>query len=246
MQTIGAKLSPDHGFFDLVTEAYRVFACETPEGTGVCDCCTDRSIQERFFEPDIAELPLAWLQDWFCGAAVGGELPQQMWRYLLPRILEVLAAEEMLSSIALEVSLSRFPTGVAENWTVEEWSVLDRFQRKFLCRGLEISAEDRFDDVLCMFGLAGWPLDDLFAQVMELPTEALAARLWADWNWGGKPEFELSYFWEEDQLPRVRAFYLSGNLRRKVNELVGAPRTSAAVRDNAKAICVFLEDESQK
>ena len=244
MQTIGAKLSPYHEFFDLVSEAYRVFAGGKPEGSGVCECCTDRSIQERFFQPDVAELPLAWLQDWFCGAVVGGELPRQVWRYLLPRILEVLAAGEMLSSIALEASLSRFPTGVAENWTVEEWSVLDRFQRKFLCRGLEISAEDRFDDVLCLFGRAGWSLDGLFAQVLELPTEALVLRLWADWNWGGKPEIDLSYCWEEDQMPRVRAFYLSDNLRRKVGQVIGDPRTPAVVRDRAKAIIALLEGEA--
>ena len=242
MQTIGAKLPLDHEFFDLIANAYKVFACDKPEGLGVCNCCMDQKIQKHFLEPDIEDLPLHWLQDWYWGA-VDGKLPQPVWRYLLPRILEVLAAEKMLSSIALEVSLSRFPTGVAENWAAEEWSVLNRFQCKYLCRALEVSMEDRFDDILCMFGLAGWPLDDLFGQVMELPSEALVARLSADWTWGGSPALELSAFWEDDQMPKVRAFYHSDSLRKKVSAVMEASDTAPSVRANAKALSALLEGE---
>ena len=61
-----AKLPADHPFFDLVEQAYRVFAYPRPSHTGVCEgCCMDRQIEADFFNPPIGEFPLAYTREWY-------------------------------------------------------------------------------------------------------------------------------------------------------------------------------------
>jgi len=74
-------------------------------------------IRKDFFNHGQADIPLNYINDWFFAAA---DIPlnKDKWRFVLPRILEVLASgEEPSSSIGIEVSLSRFATGDKKNWS---------------------------------------------------------------------------------------------------------------------------------
>lgn len=236
---VKAKLPADHEFAELIAEAYRVFAAPKPAETGVCKgCCMDPSIEADFLVPDIADLPLHYLQDWYF-AAVSDAFGQPIWRYLLPRVLEVLASGEELAYVGLEVSLNRFPTGDAARWKSEEWGVIDRFRHMYLDRAVR-HGEDCLDDVLCMFGIAGWPLADLFAQVLDVPADALAEKLWRDWCIG-RPSIWITAFWDNGGNSDAFAFYTSPELYWRMADLAFDEQTPPELAEKALAVAGVIE-----
>jgi hypothetical protein len=236
-----AKIAPDHPFFDIIEDAYRVFAGAKPTDIGVCQgCCMEPEIEADFFAPPIRELPLHYLQDWFF-AAYDPEtgVPKETWRHLLPRILEVLAVDEEPATVGLEVSLNRYRTGVRDNWTAEEWDVLDRFQRAYLRRELR-RERDYLDDTLCMFGIAGWPLADLFQQVAAAPDAVLVNRFHHDWCIG-RPSIWITAFWEEGGNSEAFAFYTSDALYERVLAVALSDETSPELAERALAVASVIE-----
>lgn len=237
-----AKIAPDHPFFGIIEDAYRVFAGAQPTETGVCEgCCMEPEIEADFFGPPIREMPLHYLQDWFF-AAYDPEagVPRETWRYLLPRVLEVLAADVDPASVGLEVSLNRFQTGNRENWSAEEWDVLDRFQRAFLDREIHRTL-GYLDDTLCMFGIAGWPLEDLFEQVAAAPDDVLTRRFWNDWC-VGRPTIWITAFWEAGGNSEAFAFYTSEALYRRFATLADAEGIAPELAEKALAVSLVILD----
>ena len=223
MQPLQAKVSAGHPFFEVIEEAYRVFNYPKPASTEVCQhCCMDPEIEADFFNPPIRQLPLEYVRDWYEGAydpTTG--VAKATWAYLLPRLLEILAAGEEVASVGLEVSLKRFDTGNPENWSAAEWMVLDRFQRMFLQHQIDIT-KHHLDDVICMFRLGGWSLDDITAQVEAAASETLAARLWHDWCAGYLPDRDsiwVTTFWEDEDSKKILDFYVSDRLYEKMEAL---------------------------
>ncbi|WCM25320.1 hypothetical protein NDN01_14730 [Sphingomonas sp. QA11] len=241
---IEAKVPADHPFFNLIEEAYRVFAYPKPGSIGVCErCCMDRKIETSFFNPDIRDLPLAYIQDWYGAACDAKGLSKETWAYLLPRILEILAAGEDVSNTAMEVSLNRFDTGDPENWSEREWRVLDGFQKMFLREQIE-QKRDRLDDGICMFRLAGWPLDTLLDQVASAPDATLALRLWNDWcRWSapGKEGVWITAFWEYPDNEAIFDFYASRRLYDKMEALALDDGMDGELAAKASAVASVIE-----
>lgn len=241
---IEAKIPDGHAFFAIIEDAYRVFAYPKPTSTEVCElCCMDAGIASDFFNPPIRELPLKYVQDWFSAAYSGEGITKETWAYLLPRILEILASGEDASVTALEVSLKRFDTGNPEEWSSEEWAVLDRFQRKFLRHKIE-SGHDALDDVVCMFKLAGWPLDSLLKQVASMPNAVLTQRLWRDWCAGcvpGRESVWITAFWEGSDNSTVFDFYTSPEISGRIQALAFADDTEAELAAKAMAVASVIE-----
>lgn len=239
-----AKLSADHPFFDLIEEAYRVFAYPRPSRTGVCEgCCMDRKIESDFFNPPVRELPLAYIRDWYSAACDVKGIPKGNWGYLLPRILEILAFGEDVGYVGIEVSLRRFDTGNPDNWSKAEWRVLENFQKKFLLDQLE-SRKGFLDDTICMFRLAGWPLADLLNQLASAPSSALALRLWNDWcTWraAGNESIWITAFWEDPDKTAVFEFYTSRKLYDKMEALALADDVDAELAEKASAVAGVIE-----
>ena len=239
-----AKVTPDHPFFELIEEAYRVFDTPKPTQTGVCvGCCMYPEIEADFLNPPIRDLPLHYLQDWYSAAYDPEGVPRHVWVYLLPRILEVLAMDEEAATVGLEVSLKRFPTGKRENWTAEEWDVLDRFQRAYLDRELGRD-KDYLDDAVCMFGIAGWPLDDLFAQIAACPTDVLVRRFHHDWC-TGRPSIWVTAFWEDAEA-KVLSLYASDALHGRFLDLALDETTAQDLAEKALAVAQVIEDTPRK
>ncbi|OHC99867.1 MAG: hypothetical protein A2885_05195 [Sphingopyxis sp. RIFCSPHIGHO2_01_FULL_65_24] len=216
-----AKVPPDSEFFGIVEEAYRVFASPKPNATDVCDCCMAPAIEADFFDNPIARLPLHYIQDWYFAAYKTSGVTKETWAYLLPRILEILAAAEDVSQTALEVSLSRFDTGNPGNWSPHQWRVLDRFQRQYMLHSLDHGAAC-LDDVLCMFRLGGWPLQDLLDQVAAASDATLARRFWLDWANERAPGCEsiwITAFWEGNDGSIVFDFYTSPRMFERMETL---------------------------
>ncbi|MEO1563002.1 MAG: hypothetical protein AAFR98_06150 [Pseudomonadota bacterium] len=226
---LSAKVLEGHSFYEIIDDAYRFFRYQKPTDTGVCkSCCMYPRIERDFFNPKISELPLKYIQDWYFAAVDLEGLPKGIWGYLLPRILEVLAAEEEPSNIGIEVALKRFDTGNPENWNRNEWDVLERFRHAYIERELsrDVPAENEhfeycLDDVLCMFGIAGWDLDDLIGQLRNAPDDKLVNRIWIDWcrndlSWGS---IWTSVFWEGNQEQRMREFYTSQEMKERIDRI---------------------------
>lgn len=240
-----AKIPADHPFFDIIAAAYRVFACSKPTSTDVCeDCCMDADIESDFFNPPIEELPLNYIQDWYFAAYDPKGVAKSTWRYLLPRILEILAIGEDVSNVGLEISLNRFETGNRDKWSSEEWKILDGFQRQFLKREMESKTENYLDDTICMFRLAGWPLDDLLEQVVSTSDVILMQRFWNDWCNGvlpGRESIWITAFWDEPDKTTVFDFYTSKALYSRMESLVLADDTEAEISTKASAVVSVIE-----
>jgi hypothetical protein len=239
-----AKLGTEDPFYEVIEEAYRVFSYPKPKVLGVCErCCMDREIEEDFFGPPIAELPLHYVQDWFFAAATPGEMPKSTWAYLLPRILEILACGMDASCLGLEVSLRRFETGVRANWSDEEWNVLDHFQRLYLKRNFDAYGA-HLDDILCMFGLGGWPLEDLMEQVTAINDAALARRLWNDWINGcapGREDVWITPFWDDPADKIMLKFYTSPQIYKKMEALALGDETEPELAQMASEVAGVIE-----
>ena len=240
-----AKIPTDHPFFDIIAEAYRVFARYKPRSIEVCEgCCMDADIEADFFNPQIDDLPLHYIQDWYFAAYDPKGVAKSTWGYLLPRILEILALGEDVSNVALEISLNRFETGNRDNWTSDEWQVLDKFQRHFLKREIESRTKNYLDDTICMFRLAGWPLDGLLEQVTSNSDVILAQRLWSDWCNGvvpGRESVWITAFWDNPDETKVFDFYTSKALYTRMESLGFADDTEPEISTKALAVAGVIE-----
>ncbi|MBO9575476.1 MAG: hypothetical protein J7494_07065 [Sphingobium sp.] len=235
-----AMLPPGHPLSDIVEEAYRTFSYPTPKSTEVCEaCCMNTKIAADFFNPPIRALPLTYLQDWYSAAYSPNGVSKQIWGYLLPRILEMLAANEDVCHVGIEVVLKRFDTGNPAHWTRGEWQVLDAFQRAYL--GFQMMREeDHLDDVVCMFRLGGWPLDALLAQVTSAPAALIARRLWADWC-DGLESIWTTAFWEKSDNARMLDFYTSRELYDRMEALALSDHVTADLAAKASAVAGVIE-----
>jgi hypothetical protein len=205
-----------------------------------------KAIEADFFRPNIEDLPLDYLREWFGAACPTEGARKDIWSYLLPRTLEVLAMGEEPKNVGIEVSLSRFDTGNPSHWSNKQWSMLDRFQRRFMQSASPSTGAWRYhalDDIICMFTLGGWQLDDLLSQVLSLPDEQLVERLWQDWccEFGEYGEIAVTSFWEKPEKARAQEFYLSEQLRRRLEALALSDTIDAEAAAKTSAVVSVIE-----
>lgn len=234
---LAGKIDNNHPLFETVQDAYNIFR-QGPTEHAVCDCCMSSKVRADFFKHGQRNLPLEYINDWFFAAA---DIPmkQAQWRFVLPRILEVLASGNEPSSTGYEVSLSRFPTGDANCWNKEEWQILERFRYLFLEQISEPDSEF-LDDYICMFANAGWPCRDLFKQVFSWSNEVLTLRLWNDWcSWGKLSAVWITTFWDSTSEPRE--YYLSNHLYERMTDYALKAETPKDLADKASDIADVIQ-----
>lgn len=238
---INGKVRTDSPFYGIIEDAYRAFDYPKPMQTGVCTCCMDSRIEKDFYNPDIRGLPLKYVQNWYQGA-YEFPLPKSIWGYLLPRILEILAAGEDVSTVSLEISLSRFPTGDQSMWSKNEWAVIDQFQRLYLTEAIkQTGTGDFLDDILCMFAIAKWPLEDLHKQVMEIEEEFLVQKLWSDWCQFEDPSIWQTPFWDKENENKALMFYTSRQLYERLVSYGVDNNTPAHLSEKALNVAEVIE-----
>ncbi|WP_108787968.1 hypothetical protein [Erythrobacter sp. Alg231-14] len=206
-----------------------------------------KETEADFFRHGIQDLPAQYLKEWFSAAYATGGVEKDIWTYLLPRVLEVLALGKEPDCCGIEISLNRFKTGNPDNWNKAQWSVLDQFQRQFLRSGFETECvwqEHSLDDILCMFALGGWSLDDLLNQVNEISDEALARRLFRDWcqDFGGYGTIWATSFWPKADEKKVMGFYTSDALRLRMERLALSDDCEKDVAQMASDLVTVIED----
>ena len=238
-------IAEDHPFYPIIADAYRLFPTGKPASTGVCEhCCMDPAIEADFFNPPIETLPPAYVRDWYSGAYEKWGVPKHTWTYLLPRVLELLALEEVVDNVGLEVALHRFETGNPDHWTAAQWDVLERFRHAYLDRALtDFTQCPYIDDAICMFALSGWNVEDLIEQVAATDDATLAARLFHDWCPFGlhAGSIWLTAFWEGEGRERIYRFYTSDALYERMERLALSDDCDPALADQASSVAAVIE-----
>ncbi|MEM8577562.1 MAG: hypothetical protein AAGF60_06890 [Pseudomonadota bacterium] len=191
-----------------VAAAYAHFDGPPPKILGVClDCCMSPEYQDEMMGAQASDISDAALEDWFFAAALD-PMPEDVRRWLIPRVLDALLRDAGLPPVGTEVTLDRFRPGDSAFWPAADHARLAQFQRDFLRRAL--GAAPRLDDTLCMFVLGGYAMGDLADQLMAAPTAILARKLHSDWcARGGHPFWETT-FWRDH--PGAGSFYRSARL----------------------------------
>jgi hypothetical protein len=198
---------------EVVRRAYRVFERPKPATLGVCrGCCMDPEIEADFLNHAPRDLPEDYVRDWFF-AAFADDFGKPHIAWLLPRILEIVAAGGEVASVGEEAAFGRIgQTGYPDGWTAAEQAVVQDFFEALLKRVLEDPARAAYslDDLLCMTGEAGADVAPLIARVEALDDAKLVELLWSDifWShgkipvnafWSHSPQKEQVWEWETSQ-----------------------------------------------
>lgn len=216
-----------------IDEAWRVFDIPAPATTGVCEnCCMWPEIEADFLKRKARDLPADYVRDWYFAAFADG-ISRDHVAWFLPRVMELLAAGEVVAAVGHEVVFQRLPrTGFPERWLAEEVAVVQRFAVEFFAALLaeEIpEADTDLDSWLCMFGLGGIDIDPLLRLMDALPDDLLSEKLHRMWwhrCWG---QISMDAFWDEGPAKSLAwTWYTSAHLLARMER--------AALTGNEKAL----------
>ncbi|MBY6201085.1 hypothetical protein KUV65_06925 [Maritalea mobilis] len=175
-QIAAGRVFPDHPFHRVIEDAYRVFDAPPPPHLGICTCgmCMGPDRAAELLRRPARAWTLADVWSWHDSVEEG--LDQRIWSWLLPRLLETLAAGESCHNGLYDRSLARFPTGKRAFWSDRQWAVLDRFAGMMLDRAMQRRFGPDLFHEMHMLAHGGWPIRDLIGRVMADPDlpEALA------------------------------------------------------------------------
>lgn len=238
------RVDPASPLAEIVEDAYRLFRAPAPMIDVTCPCpaCISPEAAEILARDDVRTVPLWVVSEWFHTAVEPG-LPIEYWTWLLPRVLEGLASGDPSFPPNYELALSRFPIGDATRWTTEQWLVLERFRTgyldQFMPGGLRC-----LDDVLCLFALGHWPLDDLIDQVIGWPAERLLPVLADDWSLhepSTPGSFPLSPFWSDPAEPW--RCWLDGRLEERFDAIVATSEADSEMHRTINGLRATIERE---
>lgn len=241
---------------ECIASAYQAFQADTPSSLEVCrHCCMEPEIEDTFFDHPIHQLPLAYVRDWFFAASDSPTVSVQLSRYLLPRVMELLAQEQEVAMVGTEVSLTRFATGDTDRWSAAENAVIMNFVRLYLERfrpsKTKTLPEDAVDDVLCMLSSAGHDMNEFLEHLWNWSDEDLFALLARDWDGGyGRPSIWSTAFWEpndwnhpkhSDNAGKVAKWYRSGEMGTRAKQALQQPGQTSELTRNAGMVLAAIE-----
>ena len=189
---MGAGREPIATLDALVEEAYALFKAPRPLVHGCCvGCCMYEDVEARFLDWPVREIPLDDIRDWYFAAA-DIPFPRPTIKWILPRLLELLARGHELAPVGNEVILQRLRnSGFPEDWPAPAPEFMARYAAA-LAEAVARAPEHMqptslpgptLDQTLCMFGNGGIDLAPAIAALDALPTEMLVAALERDWEW---------------------------------------------------------------
>jgi hypothetical protein len=218
-----------------IDEAWRVFDLPVPATTGVCEnCCLDPEIEADFLNRQARDLPLAYVRDWYFAAIAEGIRHDHV-AWFLPRVMEMLAAGEVVATVGHEVVFERMrASGFPDEWSAVEVAVMQRFAEAFFAALLADQvpkADTDLDSWLCMFGQGGVDISPLLRQMDALPDDTLTDKLHQMWWYGGWGKISLDAFWDDGPAKRLAwSWYTSAHLLDRMER--------AALSGNEKALDV--------
>lgn len=162
---------PSEAMQVLIKQVYKVFSrYPAPHQFKVCMPCCVTPVQERALRQiPLRELPFNLLDVYCQGSLAHGEDSNDI-RYLLPRLLEVIAHGQY-PGISNEMSLCNVGSVPSERWLLAEREVLGAFARQLVIDLLNDAEEKEqiteLDSVLIMFHLAGLDITPLLDAVLD-------------------------------------------------------------------------------
>lgn len=203
-----------------IDQAWRVFDLPAPTSTGVCkNCCMDPKIEADFLHHSARDLPSDHVRDWY-SAAYDESLRHGHVAWFLPRVMEMLAAGEVVSNVGNEVALNRLPlTGFPDRWPDRQVQAVTTFATVWfaaLIHGDLPEGAPDIDAALCMFGEAGLDIVPLLALLDGLSDAELVDilhRLWVHHDtgrvrftafWAREPARTLAWDWYTSETLRDR------------------------------------------
>lgn len=142
-----------------------------------------------------ADLTPAQVQEWLA-AAFGGADAADALRWILPRVLDLLASGAAGTASGHPVALARLPlAGFPAGWTDAEVAAVTAACLHVMDRHI---AERRggLDDLMCMFSRAGMAVDPFLARLDALPDDVLADLLDIERQGWRQTEIRQSAFWQ--------------------------------------------------
>jgi hypothetical protein len=197
------RVDEDGPFGNIIRDAYTYFKCPAPVSAFACDCCFPPELERQLFASSQQDISLSLVQDWYFANVDPAQPVQGLWMFLLPRVLEIIAAGGDLDKMCgLYFCFTRCPTGDPDLWNADQWDVLDRFQRTYLDQFKQLDVPEGYPDewgqldkTIGMFAHGGWNPTTLLDQVWDWPTDLLVARISEDWVGpnGHKPNFSIDW-----------------------------------------------------
>ena len=193
----------------LAQEGYERFRAPTPRSLAVCTfCCMKPEVERRILSRMPRDIPLDEIQEWY-GAAFGADDSADAVRWLLPRILELLAAGNLLRRGGNEVVFDRIAlSGYPNGWSDAEAAFLERFcatlAAAVVMKPESLPELESLDECLCMIALGGIAMSPVLAALDQCPVSAVARALAPDgfpaylgWNnyWPSGPSCDAAMAW---------------------------------------------------
>lgn len=183
-------MHPSAAMQKIIERAYQTFQLyPLPQQFNICvPCCVSEDDARALRHTPLRELSAKVLQEWNFSAHLSQPNRDEV-RYLVPRLLELLAQGECLS-ITEELNLKRVGEAHPESWKPEEFAILCDFSRQFICDLLSNEELNELSVWLVMFHFSGLSLAPLLDTAMATPgywaTVSLAWLLYTD-----RPEGKL-------------------------------------------------------
>jgi hypothetical protein len=180
-------------FRRLVEQAYRVLERPAPRHVPGCACafCADSELSVTLAGRPARDWNEADVARWFAratgegrgreGVEVESKTDRAVFRFLLPRMLDILAAGSTPNGGPYGRTFQQFaPMRQPVAWSSDERSLLDRFAALLLDRSIQDAewSHDLFE-TLQLLAFGGWPLRGLLQQALADPDlPAALARCW--------------------------------------------------------------------
>jgi hypothetical protein len=230
----------------LVEDAYDAFARPAPKHLPGCCCALCRGGDEArgLAGRPAREWTAEAVSGWFArvgqearhrsGVQVVSRTDRAVFRFLLPKVLEMLADGALPRSGDTFRVFAEFAPGRTAGLSPEEGAVLRRFGAQFLDRALADPASDlNVIEALQVLVIGGWPLVPLLRQAMRDPD--LPAALARAWGTGGVSDPLFAGQWPSGAAELMRAHLGTSLVSERLMNFAMAqgttvPETDAATR----------------
>jgi hypothetical protein len=239
-----SRLAPTDPGFATLEKAFAAFARPAPKHPPTCRCalCADRDRATA-----LAGRPARHWSDedvlgWFgrlappetprVGLRLASRTDHAVFRFLLPRVLEMLAAGAVPRDDATLQVLAEFRPGRIAGVTTEQARLLDRIGALILDRALARPTDDPgLLGALQLLAHGGWPMRPRMRQALadpELPAALACA-------WGRSPRRAPLFpgLWPADALHEMNAALVTGRTAERLMNFAMAHGTGADEMDDA-------------
>lgn len=228
----------------LIEQAYRVFERPSPRHVPGCRCalCSDPDRARRTVSIAARDWTAEDVLGWVAGAAapdtgrasvkVVSRTDRAVFRFLLPRVLEMIAAGVLPMDGTTARALAQFaPARLARHATAEQ-IVMHRFGALVLDRAIhDAEWPQTAIGTLQMLACGGWSVPCLLRQSLNDPD--LPAALARSWGRAGRREPLLSGGWPAGSVGAVRAALLTPLMVERMMNYAMADGTSPEETDAA-------------